>query len=699
MGKYDGMDPKLVRDLLAEVKHAARQLRTVEDRVRLAMSRAGLSSQATHRPVQVAEAADTMVKDVNVRLETLEKRADPPRAGDEPKDVREDQDRYDNPRADGESPGKTGDDPPPKTGDESPPKTGVEPPSKGDESPPETGAEPPSKGDEQPGAGDEPKDVREDRDRYDNPRADGESPGDTRDDPPPKTGVEPPSKGEEPPKADVEPPSKGDEQPGTGDEPSKDPDGKVCDDPGDDTGEQPKDDDSGSRRDRGAEADGGATDTPAKDAITKPQVVVVDGVKVLQVPLDPPTAAQLEDMLENPDAVKPAEMPRLPADATDAITWADDGSDVVSATANPPNLDALQTIVENHRDIAPQDLPDLEVPSGTASDGGSTAEVSDTPTATDGTCDSAKDTPPDGRYPTPDLPTNDTPTQDSDPGQGAGQGSGTGGGQGIGEGRDTGAGQGVCDDRGAGADQGAGGGQGAGDGRGSGGREPGGQGGGGQDTGDQGSGGQGKPVTIPPTEPSVETPNGATDDTPGTAAATPGTAAAAPGTAAATPGTAAATPGTAAAAESGYGAESAYGPETCDGGAVADKPEAGAGAEGEPVTRGGANVAYDVTTGDGVRVQVAFGGETGGEAGPGVGVWAVDGSEVVSVDVTAPGLDALQTVIEHHRDIQPADMPSVQIPPGEYDEGAWPPGDVRPDGPPGSVGPGSVGPGTPERSA
>ncbi|NUT11130.1 MAG: hypothetical protein HOQ38_11705, partial [Nonomuraea sp.] len=129
MGKFDGMDPQLVRDLLTEVKHAASELRTVEDQVRAAMSRAGLATQTTHRPVQVADSADHMVKDVNTRLAVLEKRADG-KLGDtskvggggtdeEPKDLPGDRrDKYDNPRA-GDKPADppTPKDPDPKTGD------------------------------------------------------------------------------------------------------------------------------------------------------------------------------------------------------------------------------------------------------------------------------------------------------------------------------------------------------------------------------------------------------------------------------------------------------------------------------------------------------------------------------------------------------------------------------------------------------
>ncbi|WP_049559021.1 hypothetical protein, partial [Nonomuraea sp. SBT364] len=80
MGKFDGMDPKLVRDLLAETERATAELRRVEARVTQIMSTAGLSTQTTHRPVQVADAADRMVKDVKARLVVLEKRIDAPKS-------------------------------------------------------------------------------------------------------------------------------------------------------------------------------------------------------------------------------------------------------------------------------------------------------------------------------------------------------------------------------------------------------------------------------------------------------------------------------------------------------------------------------------------------------------------------------------------------------------------------------------------
>src|SRR5690606_17533474 len=80
MGKFDGMDPQLVRELLGETKRAAVELRETEARVSRVLSRAGVATQTTHRPRQVADEADRMVKDVSARLDLLEKRA----AGESP---------------------------------------------------------------------------------------------------------------------------------------------------------------------------------------------------------------------------------------------------------------------------------------------------------------------------------------------------------------------------------------------------------------------------------------------------------------------------------------------------------------------------------------------------------------------------------------------------------------------------------------
>ncbi|MGW4792555.1 hypothetical protein ACWEPC_09115 [Nonomuraea sp. NPDC004297] len=733
MGKYDGMDPKLVRDLVTEVRHAATEMRGVEDRVRAVMHRAGLPAQATHRPAQIADAVDDMVKDVNVRLGELEKRVESPSKGttptDEPKEVRGRQDKYDNPRADAK------------------PDTDAKPDADG-----KTGSD--SKPDADGKTGSDSK-----------PDADGKTGSDSKPDADGKTGSD------EKPDADGKTGSEG--KPDAGGKTESD--GKTCDDAedtgtgkdgstgsegktGDQVGDQSKGDDLDSRRDRGTEADDRATDTPAKEtnvpvnegdtpatggqAAGKPQVVVVDGVKVLQVPLEPPVAAVIEDMLEHPDKVRPADMPQVSADGATNVTnvndWADDGSDVVSVEASPPGLDALQTVIEDHREIAPQDMPGVQVPAGeygkgewaereirpdgpvgsidaggpsagvgasvtlpptdtttvggsmpeSIADGGprvdsplSTPYGTETAQATDTTYDAdpARDTDTRDASTTHDTNTaRDADTvrdagtardADTPPGDGAcdsgkdadtppsdddtGKGTDTGKDSDTDRGADTPPTSGDTKpdlptpdkpDQGAGdkPDQGTG------------------------DKPDQGAGGQGKPVAIPPTNPADTN----ADTSPGTS-----------------------TNGT----HTNNGAYSNTSTEHTPGtpqepGSGTDAPAAGrdavtprADAYGQPVrgTDPAFNllIAYDVDPGQDPA------------AGSGVVTWANDGTDVVSADATPPTPDALATVIDHHRDIRPQDMPGVEIPAGGYGKGEWAPQDVGPDGPPGAVDPGR-----PERS-
>lgn len=89
------------------------------------------------------------------------------------------------------------------------------------------------------------------------------------------------------------------------------------------------------------------------------------------------------------------------------------------------------------------------------------------------------------------------------------------------------------------------------------------------------------------------------------------------------------------------------------------------------------------------EVLIAYDVEPGYEMTPGSdsGRWANDGDDVVSAGMRPPSLEAMGTVIEHHRDIRTQEMPSVQVPPGEYGKGEWAPEDIRPDGPPGEVDP------------
>jgi hypothetical protein len=72
-------------------------------------------------------------------------------------------------------------------------------------------------------------------------------------------------------------------------------------------------------------------------------------------------------------------------------------------------------------------------------------------------------------------------------------------------------------------------------------------------------------------------------------------------------------------------------------------------------------------------------------------MWAGDGGDVVSVNVGPVDPEALKALMDDIRDVQPQEMPSVQVPAGEYGNSAE---DIRPDGPPGSIDPGP-----PERSA
>ncbi|MEU4230279.1 hypothetical protein AB0F17_38825, partial [Nonomuraea sp. NPDC026600] len=383
MGKFDGMDPKLVRDLLAEVKHAVTQMRSVEGRVGQVMSGAGLATQTTHRPVQVADAAEVMVRDVTARLGLLEKKADHPRVGDQSKDAAptvggdakdddqpkedrgDERSKYENPRADDGTPSDDSK-PDAKTGEDKPDvKTGDD--------------KPDAKADDKPDAktGDDKPDAKTGEDKPDAKTGDDKPDAKTDDKPDAKTGEDKPdAKGCDDDKPDAK----------TGEDK---PDAKTGDDkpdvenitPDTDSGDEPKDDDIASRRDRGADSDSGIIDTPAKDHPNdsdphKPQVVVVDGVKVLQVPIDPPTAEALRDLLDNLDKVQPADMPS-PTDAastngtdvpstngTDVDARANDGSDVVSVDAKPLNPGALSTVVDHARDIQPIDMPTVEVPSG-----------------------------------------------------------------------------------------------------------------------------------------------------------------------------------------------------------------------------------------------------------------------------------------------------------------------------------------------
>lgn len=150
--------------------------------------------------------------------------------------------------------------------------------------------------------------------------------------------------------------------------------------------------------------------------------------------------------------------------------------------------------------------------------------------------------------------------------------------------------------------------------------------------------------------------------------------------------------------EIGYGAGQPSQPPVSGGAAVTG---GGLGAEGNggssaAAAGGGGGVEAGGGAGSPYNILIAYDVEPGTDPTAGQDAatsWADDGSDVVTSDTTPPTLDALRTVIDHHRDIQPQDMPSVQIPPGEYGKGEWAPEDVGPDGPPGAIDPGR-----PERS-
>ncbi|MEV4889320.1 hypothetical protein AB0K48_08025 [Nonomuraea sp. NPDC055795] len=632
MGKFDGMDPKLVRDLLAEVKQAAGELRTIEGRVAQVMSGAGLATRAMHRPGQVAEAIDTMSKDVNTRLATLEKREDAPRGAD------------------------AGKDPVRVLGGNDEPKDGAKTPT---------------------GPGDEPKEERgDDRSRYDNPRADDPKPDvKTEDKPDPKGDDKPEVKTDDKPdvKTDDKPDVKTDDKPDvkTDDKPDvktdDKPDVKTEDKPdpkGDDKpdrksddvaasdenkndkkddpvkGDEPKDDERDSRRDRGAE--------PPLDP-TKPQVVEVDGVKVLQVPLDPPTAEELEELIRNIDDIQPQDTPTLAGDTTPGQiqpggktvdagglgTWANDGSDVVSADARPIDPAALRALIENVRDVQPMDMPGVEVPKGEWGNGqwapqdikpdgppGSldpgnpttTPNPDGNPTTTSGnpatppetSGNPATPTQPEGNQPTPAQPVGNQPTTSDAYGNPATPSQPVG-------------------------------------------NQP-------QDT----SGNPSQPVGN---QPVGNSPSDASGNPPSDTSGGQGDC-----------------------AKTG-------GNDTAPG----DKPDPGtpetSGDRGQTAPAGdrtgegnGDRTGTEYSTPAGDRTGEGNGGQAAGSAGP--QQWAGDGSDVVSVDAEPLDPAALKTLMDNVRDVQPMEMPGVEVPKGEWGTGEWVPEDIRPDGPPGAVEPG-----------
>ncbi|WP_062438898.1 hypothetical protein [Herbidospora daliensis] len=147
MPKIDGMDPKLVRDLLAELRSAAKEMETIEAKATTTVRNAGVPAAVTYRPSAVADAIAEMDKDVTARLALLEKRerepgTHPTTSGDAnpaPKPTAGDTDPPPKKPAGETEPPKqpSGDTDPPKkpTGETEPPKKPAgetEPPKKGD---------------------------------------------------------------------------------------------------------------------------------------------------------------------------------------------------------------------------------------------------------------------------------------------------------------------------------------------------------------------------------------------------------------------------------------------------------------------------------------------------------------------------------------------------------------------------------------
>ncbi|WP_066373252.1 hypothetical protein [Herbidospora mongoliensis] len=214
MPKIDGMDPKLVRDLLAELGRAAKEMESIEAAVTTRVRNAGVPAAVTYRPSAVADAIVEMDKDITARLTLLEKRERDPNprptaAGDEtpatkpvPKPAPEPAGGTEPPKptsGDTDPPKPTsGDTEPPKktTGETDPPKptaNDTEPPKKSDT---ETDPPKPTANDTEP-----PKksDTETDPPKKSDTETDPPKKSDTETDPPKKSeGETPPPKGESP---------------------------------------------------------------------------------------------------------------------------------------------------------------------------------------------------------------------------------------------------------------------------------------------------------------------------------------------------------------------------------------------------------------------------------------------------------------------------------------------------------------------
>jgi hypothetical protein len=270
VGKFDGMDPESVRGLLAELKRAAKELRAAEERVNRVMGAAGLATRTTHRPTQVVESIDSMIRDVTARLALLEKREEERKGGG------------------------TGKAPTPAAEAVRPEESRSREPRSTD--PPET----PPKPDEP--RQDAPRDSKDSGDGKD-PEADTprtpKEPEDSKTDAPrePKNPEADAPRGPKHPEADA---PRG----------PKEPEGAKAETP---VREDPRRDEPPRESSRPAETSGSEKNG---DDPGRPQVVEVGGVKVLQVPLDPATADEIADLLDEAEDVRPQDLPELLAEAT-----------------------------------------------------------------------------------------------------------------------------------------------------------------------------------------------------------------------------------------------------------------------------------------------------------------------------------------------------------------------------------------------
>ncbi|GAA3116360.1 hypothetical protein GCM10010466_04280 [Planomonospora alba] len=394
MGKFDGMDPELVRGLLAEVKQAAEQMRTAEGRVTRLMSAAGLSSQSAHRPVRIADECDTMVKDVSARVALLEKRierdatpapgakpagpqegtsakdapgAGTPKGEEAPKGEEKADDRRNgtsagedrkadapekDDRKEPDAPGKDdrkepdapGRDAPKEADDRKPDAPGKEaskdpedrevrtprpetPQGTGDRAPDGSGKD---AGDREAGTP-RAEDLKPAVPENGGPR-DGERSG-ADPSPAPRDGAGRDATGREDGAGGVRTEGPTRDAPGTaqdtGRDTAQDTGRDTAQDTGRDTGSErkPEADSKGDDRSpRGGDAapDGNRApeavpDTRGKDhpddidrdGGIEPRVVEVDGVKVLQIPLDPPSAERIEALLEDIGEIPPVDMPAV----------------------------------------------------------------------------------------------------------------------------------------------------------------------------------------------------------------------------------------------------------------------------------------------------------------------------------------------------------------------------------------------------